>query len=521
MLLDALADLNRGMNYTYFMIQPNLFSKREKEVIELLLWGKGNKQIALALNISKSTVEYHLKNIYRKLGVISRAEAILHLSNSHLRETTGNTDKGNLWLPIGDIASKIEYSSQAKQFFDPKEEKAMKNRTMISIFLSVIALAIAVGVFAYLRLESMDGKSPSPTSYPTEPINTPRGVLQVPPESSTRHFDEVLLLLQSPQPPFHFAAVFTATDCFVSNGQNCGFTEPIPFPDGESLSGSSVYWMPDGENGFYIRDNQILVLNHLERVNGKSDTLVSEIHKPHRQINISLDGRWLVEAVEIADPYATDLVLIKTSSGKLNKLDIRLDECFKSPLGWMTPTKFMFRCETYTGETSKKTITDLRYYTYDVISAELLEIASGMDIGFDKLSPSGEYIVYYEKQNGFRIQNLASGQVYSSTLPNGQYVWSHDSNKLATFADNGDIYVSNYDGSNQQRIYSSGESGYLSLEWFPDNKHVALIGYFGGNEEQTTMIVLSETGEIIQYAQIPTINNYNIIGISPLPAYQK
>ncbi len=48
------------------------FSKREKEVIELLLQGKSNKQIALALGVSQNTVEYHLKNIYKKLQVNSR-----------------------------------------------------------------------------------------------------------------------------------------------------------------------------------------------------------------------------------------------------------------------------------------------------------------------------------------------------------------------------------------------------------------------------------------------------------------
>ncbi|HNS60386.1 MAG TPA: helix-turn-helix transcriptional regulator [Anaerolineales bacterium] len=502
------------------MMQTELFSKREKEVIELLLQGKSNKQIAAALGISKSTVEYHLKNIYRKLDVVSRAEAILHLSNNRLRETTGSIDKGNLWLHIGEITSKIGYSSQAKQFFDPKEEKAMKNRTMFSIFLSVIALAIAIGVIVYLRFESMDSKSLLPTNQPIEPINTPRGGLSIPPKSSTRQFDEVLLLLQSPEPPFKYAAIFVTTGCFLSSGP-CAFTEPIPFSDGESLSGSSIYWMPDGENGFYVRDNQILVLNHLERINGKSDILVPEILTPYRQIYISPDGRWLIEAVEVADPYATDLVLIKTSSGKINKLDIGLDECFKSPLGWVTPTKFMFRCEISTGETTKKNLTDLRYYTYDVISTELLEISSGMDIGFDKLSPNGEYVVYYEKQNGFRIRNLVDDQVYPSVLPNGQYVWSHDSSKIVTFTDTGEVYVSKYDGSSQQMIYSSDATGFLSLDWLPDNKHIMLVEYFDDMTEKTTIIVLSETGEILQYSQIPTIGNYNVIGISPLPAIQK
>ena len=58
------------------------FSKREKEVTELLLQGKSNKQIALALSISASTVEYHLKNVYKKLQVNSRTEAVLRLGKS-------------------------------------------------------------------------------------------------------------------------------------------------------------------------------------------------------------------------------------------------------------------------------------------------------------------------------------------------------------------------------------------------------------------------------------------------------
>ncbi len=49
------------------MSQAKQFSKREKEVIELLLQGKSNKQIALALNITESTVEFHLNHIYTKL----------------------------------------------------------------------------------------------------------------------------------------------------------------------------------------------------------------------------------------------------------------------------------------------------------------------------------------------------------------------------------------------------------------------------------------------------------------------
>jgi DNA-binding CsgD family transcriptional regulator len=62
-----------------FMADAFHFSKREQEVIKLLLQGKSNKQIAGLLGISVSTVEYHLKNIYAKLKVNSRTEAIAKL----------------------------------------------------------------------------------------------------------------------------------------------------------------------------------------------------------------------------------------------------------------------------------------------------------------------------------------------------------------------------------------------------------------------------------------------------------
>ena len=64
------------------MAQTNELSKREKEVVELLLQGKSNKQIALTLGIAEHTVEFHLKNIYTKLQVGSRTEAIIKLGKS-------------------------------------------------------------------------------------------------------------------------------------------------------------------------------------------------------------------------------------------------------------------------------------------------------------------------------------------------------------------------------------------------------------------------------------------------------
>ena len=64
------------------MIPDVQLSKREKEVLKLVLQGKSNKQIALSLDISVRTVEFHLKNIYAKFQVSSRIELILKLGHA-------------------------------------------------------------------------------------------------------------------------------------------------------------------------------------------------------------------------------------------------------------------------------------------------------------------------------------------------------------------------------------------------------------------------------------------------------
>jgi DNA-binding NarL/FixJ family response regulator len=50
-------------------------SLREREVYELLAQGRTNREIAKALFISESTTKVHVRHIYEKLGVHTRAEA--------------------------------------------------------------------------------------------------------------------------------------------------------------------------------------------------------------------------------------------------------------------------------------------------------------------------------------------------------------------------------------------------------------------------------------------------------------
>jgi DNA-binding NarL/FixJ family response regulator len=52
-------------------------TEREQEVLELLAEGKTNKEIAESLIISDRTVQTHLSNVFSKMGVSSRTEAVL------------------------------------------------------------------------------------------------------------------------------------------------------------------------------------------------------------------------------------------------------------------------------------------------------------------------------------------------------------------------------------------------------------------------------------------------------------
>jgi len=57
---------------------PQALTDRETDVLSLLANGKANKEIALQLHISETTVKTHVSNILTKLGVPSRTQAALY-----------------------------------------------------------------------------------------------------------------------------------------------------------------------------------------------------------------------------------------------------------------------------------------------------------------------------------------------------------------------------------------------------------------------------------------------------------
>lgn len=71
--------LDSDTNSENISSENSQFTEKESRVISLLLKGKSNSQIASQLGVCTRTIEYHLSRIYQRLGIGSRAEAIVKL----------------------------------------------------------------------------------------------------------------------------------------------------------------------------------------------------------------------------------------------------------------------------------------------------------------------------------------------------------------------------------------------------------------------------------------------------------
>jgi two-component system response regulator NreC len=63
----------RGAEDSYDLLTP-----REREILQLLVEGRSNKDIATALNLSLYTIETHRRNLQTKLNLHSFPELILY-----------------------------------------------------------------------------------------------------------------------------------------------------------------------------------------------------------------------------------------------------------------------------------------------------------------------------------------------------------------------------------------------------------------------------------------------------------
>lgn len=188
-------------------IDSSQFSEREKDVIKLLLQGKSNKHIALELGISNRTVEFHLGNIYSKLGVTSRTETFLKLSESSLWESTGNA------------TSDVQVDSTVEQVDDSTENgvKPISRRIVMKNLSYLIGgglLTTALIVFMVVSNLPAQSLAPTPTlpieQTPTTSFENPTATPHLPTQAPTATVQPTVNVNASPQPSMADIAHFVS-----------------------------------------------------------------------------------------------------------------------------------------------------------------------------------------------------------------------------------------------------------------------------------------------------------------------
>jgi len=65
----------------------SIITKREQDVVQLVIQGYSNKQISRELRIKEKTVKSHLVQIFKKLGVRSRLQLTVVLLSSGINKS--------------------------------------------------------------------------------------------------------------------------------------------------------------------------------------------------------------------------------------------------------------------------------------------------------------------------------------------------------------------------------------------------------------------------------------------------
>ena len=93
-LLDVCAEVGAGkMVFPYVDVRElqsdpvHALSRKERAILDALAKGLSNRELAHELGISINTVKFHLSNLYDKLGVRNRAQAIAFYYSRSLRGT--------------------------------------------------------------------------------------------------------------------------------------------------------------------------------------------------------------------------------------------------------------------------------------------------------------------------------------------------------------------------------------------------------------------------------------------------
>lgn len=92
-LLSKLIDRLIGASDTSLTNAPPRLTSRERQVLELILMARSNREIARQLGIEERTVKAHVGHLMRKTGADSRIDLLMRASNPSLLKAAGIVDR--------------------------------------------------------------------------------------------------------------------------------------------------------------------------------------------------------------------------------------------------------------------------------------------------------------------------------------------------------------------------------------------------------------------------------------------